>query len=83
MPGTGMLGRGELASLELLLPGTEREVEHRLDVPGRDVVAEQILDVTEQVLGLLSGGELPPDARGRERRHLRARTRDFYPCRHG
>ena len=65
--GAGPLGRRELPLLELLLGRPERELEHRLQVPRGDVLAEQILDGAEQVLGLLADGELPAEAPGRER----------------
>jgi hypothetical protein len=65
--GAGPLGRGELALLELLLGRPKRVVEHRLEVARRDVMAEQILDSTQEILGLLADSDLPREAPGRER----------------
>ena len=45
MPGTRLLGRRELTLLQLLLGRPERVVEHGIDVPGRDLVAKEILYV--------------------------------------
>jgi hypothetical protein len=67
VPGPEALGRRELALLELLFGHPERVVEHRLEVAPGDVMAEQILDGAQEILGLLADRELPPESPGRER----------------
>jgi hypothetical protein len=57
---------------------TAVKLEHRRHVARRDVMAEQVLQVAQQVLGLLVDGELPAEAPRRERGHHR-NDRVVYP----
>jgi len=78
---TRLHGRGALALQELLLGRSQREVEHRIDIAGCHLMPEQVLDLTQQVMGLLSERGLQGEAPGRRRRH--PRPGDFYPPRGG
>src|SRR5437867_6871847 len=86
-------GRRELALLELANERTERPLEHRRDVPRGDLVAEQLLRVTELVVRASAHGELHCDRLRRQGAHPWAVTdmprgmlhvaSHFYPPRGG
>jgi len=59
--------RRELAPLEHVNQQRERALEDLGEIPGRQLMPEQSLGLTQQVMGLLVGGELDTVTLGRQR----------------